>query len=88
MPILLTTRMRNTARIGQVETESEVRRTHQRLDEFSDDTAASLKELRRKIGTIERGPKCPNDNDLGPAVLSSSDNAVVPRAPRHTAERQ
>jgi hypothetical protein len=37
-----------------VETEIEVRRQHERLDEFSDDSAASLKELRRKIDAIER----------------------------------
>jgi hypothetical protein len=37
-----------------VETEIEVRRQHERLDEFSDESAPTLKELKRKLAAIER----------------------------------
>jgi hypothetical protein len=40
-----------------VETEIEVRREHERLDESSDESAQSLKELKRKIEAIERALK-------------------------------
>ncbi|WP_244275041.1 hypothetical protein [Rathayibacter oskolensis] len=36
------------------ETEIEVRRQYERLDEFSDESAPALKELKRKIDTIDR----------------------------------
>ncbi|NRG40843.1 hypothetical protein HRK28_07875 [Rathayibacter sp. VKM Ac-2835] len=35
-------------------TEIEIRRQHERLDEFSDESAASLKDLKRKIEIVER----------------------------------
>lgn len=56
------------------ETEIEVRREHERLDEFSDPSAPSLKELKRKIETIERGLKYLTDNGLEPGVVSSALN--------------
>lgn len=34
--------------------EMELRREHERFDEFSDDTAPSIKELKQKIVTVER----------------------------------
>ena len=37
-----------------VETEIEVRRQYERLDEFSDESAPTLKELKRKLAAIER----------------------------------
>jgi hypothetical protein len=40
-----------------VETEIAVRREHERLDGFSDESAQSLKELKRKIEAIERALK-------------------------------
>jgi hypothetical protein len=52
------------------ETEIEVRREHERLDEFSDESSPSLKELKRKIDTIERALKYLRDNGLEPGVHS------------------
>lgn len=37
-----------------VETEMQIRREYERVDEFSDESAPSLKELKRKINAIER----------------------------------
>jgi pimeloyl-ACP methyl ester carboxylesterase len=51
-----------------VETEIEVRREYERLDEFSDDSAPALKELKRKIDAIERALKYLSDNNLEPGV--------------------
>ncbi|MCW4384458.1 hypothetical protein OH146_01570 [Salinibacterium sp. SYSU T00001] len=51
-----------------VETEIEVRRQHERLDEFSDASASSLKELKRKITAVERALKFMRDNGLEPGV--------------------
>jgi pimeloyl-ACP methyl ester carboxylesterase len=59
-----------------VETEIEVRRAHERLDEFSDVSAASLKELVRKIDALERALKYLRDNRLEPGVLSDNDEAA------------
>jgi hypothetical protein len=50
------------------ETEIEVRREHERLDEFSDESSPSLKELKRKIETIERALKYLRENGLEPGV--------------------
>lgn len=50
------------------ETEIEVRREHERLDEFSDDSAPALKELKRKIDAIERAMKYLRVNGLEPGV--------------------
>ena len=52
------------------ETEIEVRREHERLDEFSDAASPALKELKQKIGTIERALKYLSDHGLEPDVLS------------------
>ncbi len=52
------------------ETEIEVRREYERLDEFSDDSAPALKELKRKIEAIERALKYLRDNDLEPSYPS------------------
>ncbi|AWB87651.1 hypothetical protein [Mycetocola zhujimingii] len=49
-------------------TEIEVRREHERLDEFSDESAPALKELKRKIDAIERAMKYLTDNGLEPGV--------------------
>ncbi|MFJ4030027.1 hypothetical protein ACIPWF_22030 [Paenarthrobacter sp. NPDC089989] len=51
-----------------VETEMEVRREYERLDEFSDEAAPTLKELRRKIDAIERALRYLSANGLGPRV--------------------
>ncbi len=51
-----------------VETEIEVRRQYERLDEFSDESSPSLKELKRKIGTIERALKYLRENGLEPHI--------------------
>jgi pimeloyl-ACP methyl ester carboxylesterase len=48
------------------ETEIEVRREHERLDEFSDESAQSLKELKRKIDTVARALKYLADIGLDP----------------------
>lgn len=52
------------------ETEIEVRREHERLDEFSDESAPTLKELKRKIDAIERALKYLRDNNLEPGIPS------------------
>ena len=54
------------------ETEIEVRREHERLDEFSDESSPSLKELKRKIVTIERALNYLRDNDLEPDLAAST----------------
>lgn len=51
-----------------VATEIEVRREHERLDEFSDPGAQGIKELKLKITTIERALKYLRDNRLEPEV--------------------
>ena len=58
------------------ETEIEVRRVHERLDEFSDESAPALKELKRKIETIERALKYLRDNGLEPGVPSSTPDGM------------
>ena len=50
------------------EAEIEVRREHERLDEFSDESSAVVKELKRKIATIERALSYLKENDLEPTV--------------------
>ncbi|MFT2691521.1 hypothetical protein [Clavibacter zhangzhiyongii] len=51
-----------------VQTEIAVRREHERLDEFSDESSPALKELRRKIVTIERALRYLSDNGMEPEV--------------------
>ena len=53
------------------ETEIEVRREYERLDEFSDESSPGLKELKRKIETIERALKYLKDNGLEPDTTPS-----------------
>ncbi|WP_202900205.1 alpha/beta hydrolase [Paenarthrobacter nicotinovorans] len=57
-----------------VETEIEVRREHERLDEFSDASAPALKELKRKIEAIERALKYLTDHGLEPRVDSPQED--------------
>lgn len=58
-----------------VETEIEIRRQHERLDEFSDDSASTLKELKRKLVATERALKYLTDNELVPtSPLFGSDS--------------
>ncbi|PTT66876.1 alpha/beta hydrolase [Arthrobacter sp. HMWF013] len=59
-----------------VETEIEVRREYERLDEFSDESAQSLKELKRKIEATERALQYLRDNGLEPAVPGTSGEAA------------
>lgn len=51
-----------------METEIEVRRQFERLDEFSDDSALSLKELKRKIEALEGALSYMTENGLEPGV--------------------
>ncbi|MBJ2119419.1 hypothetical protein I6N91_00320 [Arthrobacter sp. MSA 4-2] len=51
-----------------VETEIEVRRKYARLDEFSDEAAAALKELKRKIDALDRALRYLRDNGLEPSA--------------------
>jgi len=51
-----------------VETEIEIRREHERLDEFSDEASPALKELKRKIETVERALKYLREIGLEPSV--------------------
>lgn len=53
-----------------VEIEIEIRREHERIRVFSDKSAPALKELVRKIGTIELALKYLKDHDLEPGVLT------------------
>jgi pimeloyl-ACP methyl ester carboxylesterase len=55
-----------------VETEIEVRREHERLDEFSDDGASTIKELKRKIVILERALKFLKDRGLEPGDPAES----------------
>lgn len=57
------------------ETEIEVRREHERADEFSDESSSALKDLKRKIDTVERALKYLSDNGLEPGVPSASNAA-------------
>lgn len=50
------------------ETEIQVRREHERLDEFSDESASALKELRRKIEAVERSLEYLKANGLEPEI--------------------
>ncbi|CAQ00493.1 putative membrane protein [Clavibacter sepedonicus] len=51
------------------QTEIAVRREHERLDEFSDESSSVLKELTRKIVTIERAMKYLSENGMEPGVV-------------------
>ncbi|PPH34547.1 hypothetical protein C5C53_15330 [Rathayibacter sp. AY1E3] len=54
-------------------TEIEIRRQHERLDEFSDASAGSLKDLKRKIEIVERALAHLREKGLEPTVRSSDD---------------
>jgi pimeloyl-ACP methyl ester carboxylesterase len=56
------------------ETEIRVRREHERQDEFSDASSPALRELIRKIDTIEHALKYLSDNGLDPSAPASSDH--------------
>lgn len=61
---------------GLVETEIEVRRQYEQLDEFSDESSATLKDLKRKIEIIERAIEYLRANGLEPGVPAiGSDDA-------------
>lgn len=51
------------------ENEITFRREHERLDEFSDESAQGLKELKKKLETIERAMRYLSDNGLEPALF-------------------
>lgn len=53
-----------------VETEIEVRRQHERLDEFSDGSAPSVKEIKRKITAVQRALDYLRKNGLEPGGLA------------------
>lgn len=53
-----------------VQTEIEVRRQHERLDEFSDESAPALKELKSKITATERALAYLDAHGLGPVIPS------------------
>ena len=59
--------------------EIEVRREHERLDEFSDESSPGLKELRRKIETVERALKYMRQHGLEPGVPASTDGEAQER---------
>ena len=54
-----------------VVTEIEVRRELERLDEFSDPSAPTIKDLKRKLTAIERALACLTRLGLAPAVGES-----------------
>lgn len=56
-----------------VETEIEVRRQHERLDEFSDESGATLKDLKRKLETLERAIMYLRKNNLDRASGQAAD---------------
>lgn len=56
-----------------VETEIAVRREYERLDEFSDESALALKELKRKIDAIERALRYLSANGLEPGIAGDTD---------------
>lgn len=58
-------------------TELEVRREHERQDEFSDTNSPALKELEKKVGTIERALKYLADNGLEPGRIDAAAADVV-----------
>ena len=55
-----------------IEIEIELRRQHGRLSAFSDDSSPALKELARKITTLERALTYLTDNGLGPDSLAET----------------
>lgn len=60
--------------------EMKLRREKERLDEFSDDQAPTLVELRRKIEAVERALKYMTDHGLEPGVVAA--DVADPELPR------
>ena len=58
------------------QTEIAVRREHERLDEFSDEGSPAVKELKRKILTIERAMTYLSENGMEPEVREDSSDAA------------
>lgn len=56
-----------------VQTEIEVRRELERLDEFSDPSAPTLKDLKRKLTSIERALRYLAEHGLSPSVVDETD---------------
>ncbi len=54
------------------ETEMELRREYERLDEFSDKSSSTLKELERKITSIERALDYLRKHGLEPGLAAES----------------
>lgn len=65
-----------------VQTEIEVRREYERLDEFSDVSAPALKELKRKVIALEGALAYLDTHGLGPAI-SAEDGAGRDESPLH-----
>lgn len=59
-----------------VEIEAEVRREHERLDEFSDEGAPGLKELKRKITAVERALAFMRENGLEPGASEQEAESI------------
>lgn len=55
-----------------VDTEVALRREHERLDEFSDESAPMLKELKRKIDAVERALGYLSENGLEPGIIDDT----------------
>lgn len=55
-----------------VETEIEVRRGYERLDEFSDESATSLRETKRKIDALERAISFLREQGLEPGMVDGA----------------
>lgn len=64
-----------------VETESQLRREYERLDEFSDKSGKSMKELRQKIEAVERVLKYMIENGLEPNIIVDTSTEVADRSP-------
>lgn len=65
-----------------VQTEIEVRRELERLDEFSDPSAPTVKDLKRKLAAIERALRYLTESGLAPSVTPEPDAAAETDAPK------
>lgn len=64
-------------------TEITFRRDYERLDEFSDESAQALKELKKKLETIERAMKYLSDNGLEPELINDPAESAEDSAESH-----
>ncbi|GAA1764152.1 hypothetical protein GCM10009712_10840 [Pseudarthrobacter sulfonivorans] len=65
------------------------RREYERLDEFSDDSAQGLKELKKKLETIERAMKYLSENGLEPDLIEDpAESALDAEESQASAARQ